>query len=76
MDLSKSIPNESFRFIIAINEDYDDLSDLLIRKAGPFGNFYGQTLTANDFNCKQLYVNGKVYSKDDKIPSLLEILNE
>lgn len=75
IDLKKSIPNDAFKFLVVLNEYYDDVSTILIQEAGPFANFMGLEKTPKSFGWNSLIVNDQIFSENDKIPCLLEFLN-
>jgi len=66
----KLLPKRLFDLLI-ISDGYEtDLTSRVLDLAGPYGNYYGLTLTPRDLNVERVCINDEVFRSTEALPTL------
>jgi hypothetical protein len=64
------VPKKNHEFLIITNEKGKDVTDYVLTKAGPFGNFLGKEITPCQIGFQKLYINEREIKDNEIIPDL------
>lgn len=69
-DKEKLLPKRLFDLVIISDGVDRDLTEVVLDLAGPYGNFYGLSVTPLDLNVERVCINDEVFKSTDTIPNL------